>query len=72
LARAEHALSLVGRGLAIVNWLGGLNRNNVTVSDPIKPNFHVSGIPEIWKNRYLKGGIGKGDINLFDGFTNPV
>jgi hypothetical protein len=35
--------------LAVVDLSGGLNRHNVPVSDPIRPNFHVSGIPKTWK-----------------------
>jgi hypothetical protein len=32
---------------AVVDLAGRrLNRNNMTVSNTIRPNFHVSGIPE--------------------------
>jgi hypothetical protein len=47
-ARAEHALRSLGLAWRLRIWPGGLNRNNVTVSDPIRPNFHVSGIPETY------------------------
>src|SRR5438094_5826481 len=37
-----------------------------------KTNFHLSAIPKTWKRTAATCRRGKGDANLFDGFTNPI